>query len=230
MTNTLGKGLGYYPYPDERDHPLKARIDRLEAPKSKGSKWWENSLRLDQDGWDACVGFAHVQAFNSAPTRHSLGNDYAIEVYKNATFIDEWPGDDWSTSGGTSVRAGAKEMQKRGHIPAYAFTRDIEELAVWVLSKGPVVIGVDWWSEMDNPIAADDYYVHVQGHKVGGHAIVVDGCRFNGDKKDYFRLLNSWSAEWGDGGRCKIKVQSLESLLNARGGTACTWVERELPR
>lgn len=218
-------GLGYFPAKDERDYPLKARIDQLESPKTRGSKWWQNLLRLNQGAWDACVGFAHVQALNSSPTPHNYDDAYAIEVYKKATYIDEWPRDNWSTDGGTSVRAGAKEMQRRGHIPAYAFTRDVEQVALWILNKNPVIIGINWYWSMDECNPENDYYLHVQGQRAGGHATVLDGARWNGDSRDYFRGLNSWGGWWGDDGRFKLKVQSLEKLLGENGSQACTWVE-----
>lgn len=220
------KGLGFRPGPeDPRDYSLKASIDRLRQPQTRGSKWWNNPARLNQGSEGACVGFGHTQGYNSAPKQHTLDNAYALDVYRQATLIDEWP-EDWTNSEGTSVRAGAKEMARRGLIPAYAFTYNVDEVVVWILNKGPVVFGCNWYTGQDNPRPNNDYFIKPTGQIRGGHCILVDGVRFNGNDQDYFRLLNSWGRSWGDDGRCKIKIPDFEKLLKQNAGVACTWIEQ----
>lgn len=183
-------------------------------------------MRLDQGSEGACVGFGHTQGYNSQPAQHFLDNDYALDVYHQATLRDEWPNQDWTNSEGTSVRAGAKEMKRRGLIPAYAFTYNVEEVAVWLLNKGPVVIGCNWYTGMDGPTSTNNYYIVPTGSVRGGHCILIDGVRWGGDNRDYFRLLNSWGRSWGDAGHCKIKIADLEKLLEQNSGVGCTWTEQ----
>jgi hypothetical protein len=225
-----GKGLGFRPGPeDERDYMLAPRVQAIERPKTKGGRWWFNPLRLNQGAQGSCVGHGWTQGINSQPKSHNYDHEFAVAIYKSAQQLDEF--DDTPPEEGTSVRAGAKACQKQNLITNYAFTNDVEELAMWVLNKGPVVIGVDWYAGMDHPTKDNDYYVEPTGRVRGGHCLLIDGVRWNGDDRDYFRLLNSWggsnspSGGWGLDGRCRIRVPDLESLLNADSGVACTSIE-----
>ena len=222
----MDKGLGFYPGRfDERDYPLEERLGKIRQPVTTGSRFYYNPMKLDQGEEGACVGFAHTQGYNSDPVRHKLGNDYALDVYRKATLHDDWPNDDWTNSSGTSVRAGAEEMLKRGLIPAYAFTYSVTEIANWVLNKGPVIIGIDWYSGMDNPNKKNKYFIKPTGSKRGGHATLIEGVRWYRAKDDYFRILNSWGSNWGIAGRCKITANDLHDLLSEPYAVGCTWVE-----
>lgn len=195
-------------------------------PKTYGARWYWNGMRLDQGEEGACVGFGHTQGYNSSPKTHKLGNDYAQQVYREATLIDEWPNEDWTNSSGTSVRAGAKIIKARGLIEGYAFTYSVHEIAMWLLNKGPVVIGVDWWTGMDNPNEANNYYITPTGYQRGGHCTLLDGIRWWGQSDDYIRGLNSWGPEYGYNGRFRIRIPEFTELMSAQYATGCTWVEK----
>lgn len=218
------KGLGFFPgREDSRDEPLSAHVSTIKEITTSGRQFWQNKLRLDQGSEGACVGFGFVQGYNSSPIPHAYPNEYANDVYRSATQHDDWPSVDWRTSSGTSVRAGAEEMLRRGLINAYAFTYDVEEVALWILNKNPVVIGVDWFEGMDHPNADNNYYIEPTGRQRGGHCTLLDGVRWLDDK--YFRGLNSWGKNWGENGRFKITDNYLQELLDRPSGVACTWVE-----
>ena len=226
MIDVEEKGLGFFPgREDDRDWLLERRLESIVVPKVKGSKFYFNPMKLDQGSEGACVGFGHVQGFNSDPKRHKKGNDYGHEVYREATYIDDWPNEDWTNSSGTSVRAGAEVMLKRGHIPGYAFTYSVQEIATWILNKGPVIIGVDWYAGMDRPSQKNDYFIKPTGARRGGHCTLIDGVRWNRDSSDYFRVLNSWGPDWGFGGRARITAEDLHKLLSEPYAVGCTWVE-----
>lgn len=218
-----GKGLGFHPGPvDERDFALAPRVGAISRPKTKGSTFYLNLCRLNQGAEGACVAFSWTQRVNAAPKTHRYDDPYAFNLYALAKTLDEWPGEDYD---GTSVRAGAKASQQKKLINAYAFTYDVEEMAMWILNKAPVVIGVDWMENMDSPSKENDYYVKPTGRVRGGHAICVDGVRWNGDDRDYFRCLNSWSREWGMEGRCKVSVPDMDYLMKRDGAVCATAVE-----
>lgn len=220
------KGLGWFPGPvDDRDWELAPRVRRLRQPRTKGSMWYVNPMRLDQGEEGACVGFGHTQGYNAAPKQHKCTNDVGFMVYRNATLHDEWPNEDYTNSSGTSVRAGAAEMVRQGFIEGYAFTYDVEEVAMWLLNKHPVVIGVDWYEGMDNPTKSNNFFIEPTGRKRGGHCALLDGVRWNENERDYFRGLNSWGSDWGHDGRFRLTVASFEKLLTAKWAVACTWVE-----
>lgn len=220
----LQKGSGRYPGPpDNRDHQLGAHIERLPAPLVKGSKVWANRLVLDQGSEGACVGFSRVQSINSAPHTHHYDNAFAFALYRLAQKLDEWPGEDYE---GTSVRVGAKAAQRRGLISAYAFTESVRELATRILNKGPVVIGINWRTGPDNPNFRNNYYIRPMDSELrGGHAICVDGVRWNDDKHDYFRLINSWGRDWSFHGRCRVTREDMEAWLGEQDVAGCTATE-----
>jgi hypothetical protein len=197
----------------------------MSAPMVKGSRFYYNPMKLDQGEEGACVGFGHIQGYNSDPVRHRMDNNYAQDVYRNATLHDDWPNEDWTNSSGTSVRAGAEELLKRGLIKGYAFTYSVDEIATWILNKGPVVIGVDWYAGMDRPSSGSDFYIKPTGRKRGGHCTLLDGVRWYRESRDYFRVLNSWGPDWGFTGRARITASDLHDLLSEPYAVACTWVE-----
>lgn len=216
-----GKGLGFIPgSEDERDYRLKGFIDRMAAPQIRGSQFWYGIDVLDQGSEGACVGFSWTQRQNSAPKIKRYDNDFAFSLYHRAQELDEWEGSDYE---GTSVRAGGLAAVEKGLISGFAYAQDAEELATWILNKGPCVIGIDWYEGMDN-VKSNSYFVTPTGQVRGGHAIEVDGVRWQG-KSDYFRLRNSWGSDWGYWGRCKVTVEDMEKLLSDRNAAAATAVE-----
>lgn len=223
MVNPDEKGLGFLPGSvDDRDWRLSAFVERLTAPREKGSQWWYNPLTLDQGSEGSCVGHAWTQGANAAPKTHHYDHPFAYSLYKRAQALDEWAGEDYE---GTSVRAGGKAAREKGLVSGFAYATGVDEVAMWVLNKGSVVIGIDWMTGMDRPLKENGYYVTPTGRVRGGHALILDGVRHYGDDKDFFRILNSWGASWGYGGHAKILKRDLEALLSEPYAAACTSVE-----
>lgn len=219
-----GKGLGFRPGPDDdRDHSLRVALERLGIQKTSGSQFWYSPMpRLDQGNTPQCVGYSRINSINASPKIQHYGPDVAQEIYKSAQHdFDEWPGEDYD---GTSVRAGAKAAQAKGLIKSYAFTYSIQEMALWVLNRGCLVIGIDWYSDMFHPTKRDGYFIKPTGAIEGGHAICVDGASYFGNDNDWFRLLNSWG-QWGYNGRCKILASDMAKLFESDNAVSCTAVE-----
>ena len=219
----MDKGLGFFPGEvDSRDRLLSTAMESTRIERTSGSQFWFNPLRLDQGEEGACVGFGWTQRQNSSPKICKYTNDVGREVYYVARRdYDPWDGEDYE---GTSVRAGAKAALARGWIKGYAFARTIEEIALWVLNKGPVVIGVDWYESDYEPNFRNGYYLTGDGEIVGGHCLIIDGIRWN-VKNPYARLLNSWGRVYGFNGMCRISIPKLEERLSAPHSVACTAVE-----
>ena len=66
-----------------------------------------------------------------------------------------------------------KERQRRAVIRSYAFSYSVEEVVAWVLTRGPVCIGVRRWTGMDNPSEENDWFIEPTGLIGKGHAICV---------------------------------------------------------
>ena len=222
------KGMGFWPGPiDELDYDLRPHAaTAAEAGRATGEQDWENPLRLDQGREGACVGFGWTGYLNSAPVTHNFDSNYALSLYHEITQRDEYPGD-WRTGqSGTSVRSGAKDVRRRGFIQAYAFTYDAEDIALWILNQGPVVIGVPWLTGMDTP-APPGYFALVRGRLRGGHCVVVDQVSWYGagDRRNRFGFANSWGTRYGNQGRANFTERGMRILMNDDSSVGCTAVE-----
>ena len=118
---------------------------------------------------------------------------------------------------GATVRSGAKVMQAKGRIKAYAFASTTDEMIEWLRTKGPITVGTNWTDSMFNPDSQGR--VVPSGEAVGGHCYLCVGV--NGNEL-VFR--NSWGADWGRGGNFRMFIEDFSRLLDD-GGEAITAVE-----
>lgn len=194
---------------------------------------WQEGIVLDQGSEGACVGFAwtgELLAQPEAPKKQppfKHGNQLAKSFYYEAQKIDEWPGEDYS---GTSVLAGAKIMKQKGFIEEYRWCFNIADIRDAVISEGPVVLGVPWYSGMYQ--TSEDGRVILSGKKVGGHAILITGynpkMKFGDKYLEVFRWRNSWGESYGINGSGWIEAKLLNKLIK-EGGEACVPMQRKVP-
>jgi hypothetical protein len=159
-----------------------------------------------------CAGFvATAQA--QAPSNPAITNADGIRIYQEAKVYDGQPGQE----NGSTIRSGGKALlHDEKVIAAYAFAT-YDQAKTWVQTKGPVVLGIDWYSGMFTPQAG---VIYPTGTLAGGHCILWRGV----DMGERCLLRNSWGAEWGRGGDCYIEGSDLATLLN-RGGEALVAVK-----
>ena len=182
--------------------------------KSLGLPWWWK--QHDQGAEGACVGFgcsAMMSVTNHYQRLQSTGRDityrYASRwLYLEAQGIDEWP--ETPPEEGTSVRAGAEILRARGHrrvqggvagpenpahgIAAYRWATVVDEVRAAIYSGLAVAIGVNWYSNFDTPVLYDKELWIGRGGLGGirgGHCVCI--LRMS-DRREAFRLMNSWGA------------------------------------
>lgn len=185
---------------------------------------WATRWQLDQGETGHCVGFGWAQRINAQeandPDAAYFGgftNDDAHKIYYEAVAIDGTPG----SEEGTSTRSGAKAMKARGLIAGYAFATTTAEITMWVTTKGPVVVGTDWYEGMEVPDARG--LVLVTGSVLGGHEWLIVGYDPATAGGPEYICQNSWG-EWGVHGLFRIKVADFSTLLKT-AGDACMVVE-----
>lgn len=211
-------GLGRRPAPDERDRRYQMQALAEPAEPLRGTKYWWTIAKLDQGSTPQCVGYACANWQICSPTR-TLNGPTPQEIYRAAQQVDEWPGEGYA---GTSVRAGMKVLQDLGYIAEYRWAWDADTAARWILQRGPVVLGTNWYYEM---YWLDRYgYARPRGTLVGGHAYLAVGYSAT---RGAFRCLNSWGGSWGEAGRFWLAHADLERLLR-ENGEACAAVERPI--
>lgn len=207
---------------------------------------------LDQGQEGACVEFAWVHEFLATPSAVDLAIGQEITskhaIYWPAQRDDYWPGGSYPGASpfyeGTSVLAGAKRSVALGYITSYFWAFGIQEAIMAIGRRGPVVLGVDWFTGMFQPNA--EGWIRATGTVAGGHAILAKGIRlvwlpgtlavhkYGPDwfkhldlDKSYVLLHNSWGPGWSVlGGDCKISVRDLDLLLQ-RNGEVCVPVGRK---
>lgn len=217
--NPLGRRI-----PPDFEHvalyPLRALIlETLVVPpsgteKSLGLPWWWKTHDQGQEG--SCVGFgcsAMTSITNHRQRLMATGQNvtyrYAARwLYGAAQLIDEWA--DTPPEEGTSVRAGCEILQTRGHrriqngeikpenlqhgISAYRWAVNHDEVRAAIYGNLAVAIGVNWYSNFDNPaLYNNELWIGrgSLGSVRGGHCV----CLFRmSDRRQAFRVMNSWGA------------------------------------
>lgn len=140
-------------------------------------------------------------------------------LYREAQLVDRWPGNSYD---GTSVRAGAKVLQRCGVIGEYRWAWDIDTVVQALLEQGPVVVGTWWYNSMFQP--DDNGVITVSGARVGGHAYLLNGVNTS---KEMIRIKNSWGRGWGHRGYAYISFDDMARLIR-EGGEACLALEKRL--
>lgn len=206
MTRTYDR----VPQWDERnnDYPIRELLGGAVIQE----KTWDLPETLDQGNQGFCVGYGWTHELLAEPVR--ITDEDPVSIYHQAQTLDEWPGEDYE---GTSVLAGAKAVQKRGHMSEYRWATTLQDVLVTISAYGPVVIGVDWYEGMED---VDEHgFVHPTGKVVGGHCVCLIGI--TPSETDPYRWdiigANSWGLGWGLGGRFKIGAHDLEKLLLNQG-------------
>jgi len=183
-------------------------------------RYWSDWHWIGDQGWlSHCVGFSWVGWLEAGPVRHVSNTKPVYDpsrLYRQAQKVDEWKGENYA---GTSVRAGAKILQRKGFIKNYYWARDLNAVIQAILTRGPVVVGTAWYSRMDQPTKGG--VVRARGRLLGGHAYLLTGV--NRDKQ-LLRIRNSYGPTWGQKGRAYIPFQDMAKLLRMQG-EACLATE-----
>lgn len=209
--------LDWRPKFDERSRNYPVRELLADYPSTPRSYTWSCNTWLDQKSEGACVGFSIAHEIAAKPQAHAVTNDTALDIYREAQKIDEWPGEAYS---GTSVLAGMKTASAMGWYAGYRWAFSLQDVLIAVSYYGPAVIGVWWRQGMWNTDQRG--YIHAAGEKIGGHAILLNGVD---TYTRTVRLHNSWGRGWGTGGDARLTWNDL-SLLLADSGEACIPTQR----
>lgn len=195
--------------------------------------WRINAKALHQGKTQTCVGHAWFNFLRCAPLMTEHPGINAFDIYRAAVLVDEWrsndgeaklPDNDARLKYGTSVRAGAKVMMQQGRLKSYLWAFGLQSAVEWVLTKGPVVLGTDWWSSFEKPSAEGIVQIASNAKIVGGHAYLWRGV----DTKRALALCtNSWGDDWGKSGDFYVPFRDLERLI-ADDGEVCTAYEQRL--
>lgn len=192
------------------------------APPPTGDVIWADpDAVLDQGNTPHCGGFGGAQWGNTDPVEDHYGNTDGHALYYEAVAIGGYP----KSEDGVQSRWVAQALLARKRLQTYAFASSVAEVRAWIQSKGPVMVGTDWTTQMFSP-DADGFVSPSDGDVAGGHFYVLVGDL---SAQNAFLCLNSWGAGWGQDGRFKITHSDFQTLLDGISWAGDAIVSVELP-
>jgi hypothetical protein len=197
------------------DHPIWASLE-ANASLIAGPVLWLCPAILDQLQTGMCVGFGWTDLAQSSPNPKVIvpGAGYVKGSTPERIYdlAQQYDGSPLNPNTGASVESGAKATRDYNFIRTYRFAKTVHEIAVTVLSYGPVVMGTNWYNGMFTPDA--HHRIRPTGTVAGGHCWVIRGYDRN---SGLFRLRNSWGKSWGADGDAFISGPDLTKLLSEQG-------------
>jgi len=233
------RGLGRIPEkkPQQQNYMIATLLEIGAPTLFTVRSWWDNGSWLDQGNTGTCVGHGCAHRMEDSPITYPHVAIDPFEIYREACKLDPWPeNDNGDVDFGTSVDAGARALKKMDLISAFYWAFDMDTADRFLRTPadqggGPLIIGVNWYESMFNPVwrkdALGDYrwFIEIdesEGGVAGGHCLVVNG---RNPQRKTWRLKNSWGRSWGVEGRVSMHDDDMERLI-AEGGEFCSPLEK----
>lgn len=225
-----GMRLGRNMWLDARSLAYMVENDVREMGQPLQDQDWERVLViLDQGPLGSCTGNAGTGALGTQPFYDAIGKDvlpaaddeaaaedFAVQLYSDATKVDAYPGQYPPDDTGSSGLAICKVLRARATIKGYRWARSAYGL-LRLLQRGPVLQGMPWYNAFFHPDA--DGYIDADpswpsSGIAGGHEVEAVGVQL--DVNDAFSssitYVNSWGPGWGLGGRFKMRLRTYEKM------------------
>lgn len=223
VTDAAGEahGLGQVHTHDDGDYgyPMSPHVGEIDGDPMTQTQVYGLGAILNQHQTQSCVGHGWTLFLTSAPRLTKPGPD-PYGIYHEAQQLDDTPGEE-PIYYGTSVRAGAKAMQNHGLIKGnYVWAEDVRVLWKFILTRGPVVLGSDWYQDMNRVDSKG--FVNLSGARRGGHCYLCYGV--SADDRA-FLCANSWGTGWGRGGTFLLRYDDARQLFFQHAMVACSALE-----
>ncbi len=225
-----GMRLGRHQLLDGRSLAYMVENDAATMSTAIKDQHWERVLTiLDQGQLGSCTGNAGAGALGTQPfydaVGHSVlppaddaakGQEYAVQLYSDATEVDPFPGSYPPDDTGSSGLAVCQVLKTRGTIRGYTWARTAYGFLT-LLQAGPVLQGMPWYQAFFEPDG--DGFIDADANwsssgVAGGHEVEALGVEI--DTQDAFNSVityaNSWGTGWGDHGFFRMRLRTYEQL------------------
>lgn len=207
--------LGRHVEHDPRSKAYGVVAGAKSKPKSVDHR--RHCAAFNQGELGSCTGNAMAGALMTGtlfvPGRE-LSEEHAVLLYAHATALDDISGTFPPEDTGSSGIAVAKAAVKAGYLYAYRHAFGLDQ-ALLALSRGPVIVGVGWYSSFDEPLGnAAELRVAPGATLRGGHEVELLGLDI---EHRMVKGINSWGEEWGADGRFCWSFDTFERLLREDG-------------
>jgi hypothetical protein len=181
--------------------------------------WFSDGAWVEQGQTAAVVGVVWThwladRGLQVAGTR--FDESFARDLYFASQQAMGQPADE---NTGSRLPAAGWVLQSRGLIDRCYLCPDTRTISLVLLERGPVLAGLSWSSDFDQPELVDGRLVCRLGPSAtvrGGHAVLLNGISLDlelGGVKGFVRFKNSWGRLWGDAGQCLISIDDLTTAL-----------------
>lgn len=205
---------------------------------------WHQQHNQGSEG--ACVGFGTTMMLTILNMIQSIAQGVRSPyirynpwwLWDRAKEIDAFANTNPGDNNGTTVRAGCEVLRSLGHanwknekdrksfdpamastgISTYRWATKIDEVRTAIANSNPVSIGVNWYSNFDNPeLFGGEYWIGKPkdlGKVRGGHCVCVYGAS---DQRQAVRIKNSWGSAYPE---VWMPYSTLERLIKEGGEVA----------
>jgi hypothetical protein len=187
------------------------------------NRMWTPGTQLDQGREGHCVGFGAWGEALATPVAVRVSGDQNVHghrMFHMAQELDEIAGSDYE---GTTLTGGGNAMRRFRYLDQYLWLRSAKHVALAIGYSGPVVVGIPWYSGMDELDQPDEYF-NVSGALRGWHCVYlygVQGVTRSGTSNMWYPMRNSW----GGASNGRLWASDLQEML-LRGADAWVGVGR----
>lgn len=223
--------LGRHLWLDARSLPymVENRSAAINAPLK--NQHWERVIPiLDQGRLSSCTGNAGTGALGTQPFYDAVGKtalgssvgdsrideQFAIQLYSDATRVDPFPGVYPPSDGGSSGLAICQVLKNRGIIKGFNWAESPHGFCQ-LLQWGPVLQGMPWYEAFFQPDRSgfiDSNPNWSTSGLAGGHEVEAIGVDLNTTdlNSSVITYVNSWGTSWGDAGRFRMRLRTYTQL------------------